>query len=154
MKIIFEVFVLNVILIIINSNYVESSIIYVKSDATGLNNGTSWSNAYILLQSALDNAIIDDQIWVAAGTYYPTKKVGGTDERNRAFKMKNNVSIYGGFAGNETMLSNRYWQKNETILSGDIGINGDITDNAYHVFYHNGSNLNSTALLDGFKIID
>ena len=38
--------------------------IYVKSNATGANNGTSWSNAYNSLGLALMNATSGAQIWV------------------------------------------------------------------------------------------
>jgi hypothetical protein len=41
----------------------------------------------------------------------------------------------------------------ETILSGDVGTEGNDTDNSYHVFYHPlGTALDNTAILDGFTI--
>ena len=49
-----------------------SSIIYVKVNAVGANNGTSWANAYKNLQVALAAATPGSQLWVAAGTYLPT----------------------------------------------------------------------------------
>ena len=85
------------------------------------------------------------------------------------FQMKNNVSIYGGFAGNEPNsfdLSDRDFMTNETILSGDL--NGDDNpatpvedllndpnraDNCYHIFFHSSSfDLDLSAVLDGFTI--
>lgn len=74
------------------------AIIYVKSGATG--NGSAWNNAYGSLASALTAALAGDEIWVSAGTYKPTT---GTD-RNATFTLKNNVGIYGGFAGTETAV--------------------------------------------------
>ncbi len=131
------------------------TIYYVDGGATGANNGTSWANAFIELQTAIDVAEINSpaQVWVKAGTYYPTT---GTD-RTISFTMKNDVEIYGGFAGTETLLSQRDWIANETILSGDIGVLNDNTDNS-KVVIHN-SNYPSTpltlsAILNGFIVED
>jgi len=77
------------------------AIIYVKSGSTG--NGSAWNNAYRSLASALTAAQAGDKIWVAAGTYKPTT---GTD-RTASFTLKNNVGIYGGFAGTETARNQR-----------------------------------------------
>ena len=41
-------------------------IIHVNDDAGGANNGTSWTDAYTDLQSALSTSNFGDQIWVAA----------------------------------------------------------------------------------------
>jgi parallel beta-helix repeat protein len=119
------------------------AVLYVKADATGANNGVSWANAYTKLQSALAAAQLGDEIWVAAGTYKPTS---GTD-RTKSFVMKAGVAIYGGFAGTETARSQRIWVTNATILSGDIGVAGKVSDNAYHVV----AGVNN-AVLDGFTV--
>ncbi len=120
--------------------------IYVKWDASGTGDGTSWTNAYTSLQSAISVAMSGDAIWVAAGTYKPTD---GTD-RTVSFQLKNGVAVYGGFAGTETILNQRNMRDNETILSGDIGITGDNSDNTYHVVYNYEKD--NTALLDGVTI--
>jgi len=122
--------------------------IYVNNDASGGNNGTSWTDAYTSLQSALTAASSGDQIWVAAGTYKPGAA------RTNSFSMKNGVAIYGGFAGYEDPcsfdLASRDFEANETILSGDIGTPDVNTDNCYHVVY--SGSVNVTAILDGFTI--
>jgi predicted outer membrane repeat protein len=64
--------------------------------------------------------------------------------------MKNNLGIYGGFAGTETQLAQRNWNSNLCILSGDIGTVADTSDNSYHVIANYA--LNSTAVLNGFTI--
>lgn len=122
--------------------------IYVKANATGSNNGTSWTNAYTSLQSALTAAGKHYEIWVAAGTYKPTS---GTD-RVSAFNMKNDLAIYGGFAGTETSLTQRNWTTNLTILSGNIGSAVVNTDNSYMIIYNNW--IKNTAILDGFTVQD
>jgi hypothetical protein len=114
---------------------ISNSLIYVKADATGTNDGSSWTNAYTSLQSALQNTCAQS-IWVAAGTYRPSTDNNGnipTDLRNKQFYIKPALKIYGGFAGNEASLSQRNIAANPTILDGDIGVAGDNTDNCYHV---------------------
>ena len=110
----------------------ESIVIYVDRNATGENNGISWSNAYTDLQDAIATAPFGSQIWVAEGTYKPTSETGDF-ARSISFNLKNGVAIYGGFAGNETTLNQRKVKDNLTILSGDIGTFGDKRDNSYHV---------------------
>ena len=124
---------------------VPASIWYVDGAADGSNLGTSWINAFTSLQSALGAAHSGDQIWVAEGTYRPTS---GTD-RTISFALGNGVDVYGGFAGTETTLSQRNVGQNVTILSGDIGNQGDNSDNSYNVV---SANISGSAVLDGFTI--
>jgi hypothetical protein len=125
--------------------------IFVKQNASGSNNGTSWTDAYTDLQSALSAAAANDTIWVAAGTYKPTvDKTGNSspsDPRLKTFQLVSEVPVIGGFAGTESRLKDRDPGTYETILNGDIGIQADITDNCYSVV--KGVN-NST--IDGFTV--
>ena len=129
---------------------VESDTIYVNQSATGANNGTSWSDAYLSLQSALNNTPANAQIWVAKGTYYPDnlgdRNISTVDPRTYSFVIPDNVFLYGGFNGNERSLQERPSQ-DTTILSGDIGTSGDPADNTYHVLTTGGNNT-----IDGFVI--
>lgn len=139
-----------ILCLVMFSAQASADTIYVDDDAPGTNNGSSWINAYTDLQTALANAISNDQIRVAQGTYKPTN---GTD-RTVSFQLKNNVELYGGYGGfAELNPDGRNVDLYETILSGDIGAIGDNSDNSYHVLYHpSGTNLDPTAILDGFTI--
>ncbi len=121
-------------------------IIYVNLAATGTNTGSSWQNAFLDLQDALASAQKNDAIWMAKGIYFPTK----TTDRSISFYIKNTVSIYGGFAGNEISIMNRDFEKNKTILSGNIGNSADSLDNSYRVI--NGINIKDITYLDGVDI--
>jgi hypothetical protein len=121
-------------------------VIFVKWNAGGSNNGSSWTNAYLSLQTALAAAVSGDEIWVAAGTYKPTTDTN----RTISFALKNGVGVYGGFNGTETLRLQRYPPFNLTTLSGDIGSPHDWSDNSFHIIRASG--LDSTAVLDGFTI--
>ena len=94
----------------------ESAVFYVKADAKGENNGSSWTDAFQDLQDALTAANTGDQIRAASGTYTPT---AGAD-RSISFALKDGVAVYGGFAGGETSLEQRDWTVNIAVLSGNI----------------------------------
>jgi len=129
---------------------VFGAVIYVTPTGAGSMNGSSWTNAFAgaQLQTAIDNANADDQVWVAAGTYRPTT----TADRTASFHMKNDLIIYGSFAGNETVIGDRNLSAGLTsILSGEIGAPG-IADNSYHVI--SNVDLLYTAVMDGFIISD
>ncbi len=153
---IFKIFVLFVILLLsmfvrLNSGTAKSTktqiqnrILYVKPAVQGTT-CSSWADP-CELQAALNIATEGDQIWVVEGTYNPSIPAG----REATFQLQTGVAIYGGFIGTETSLSQRDWEIYVTTLSGDIGIEGDNTDNSYHVV--TGSGVDSTAILDGFTI--
>lgn len=130
----------------------DAAVRYVKAGATGSNNGTSWTNAYVELVSAINAAQSGDQIWVSAGTYYPDFNATTgthTGDRTLRFAMKSNVSIFGGFAGNETSRSQRNWAANRTILSGDIGQPGVFTDNTRTIMASPTSNTVTGVVIEG-----
>ena len=127
---------------------------YVKPGGNDSNTGTSWAQAYQTLQKAIEAAVAGDQIWIASGTYYPTKDEAGSaspaDARTKVFYINKNIAIYGGFSGTETLLSQRNWRTNLVTLNGDIGTSGSASDNAYHVvkIY----SVSSSMILDGVQI--
>lgn len=130
--------------------------LFVNDDAAGLNDGTSWANAYNDLQDALVIAEAGDQIWVAEGTYKPDT-IGGA--QTSTFLIDKNLQLYGGFAGTETTLAQRGDPKEHpTILSGDL-IGNDLDnnptanklDNVLHVMKITAAATNET-IVDGFTI--
>ena len=136
-----------ILLVCISSSQIQAqNPYYVDASASGSNDGSSWSDAWVDLQDALNNAGMGDTIWVAQGTYLPT----ATADRTIYFEIPDGVSLYGGFDGSESQLDQRDYENNQTILSGDIGMVDDSTDNSYHVVYfYNASN---RTRLNGFVV--
>jgi len=135
------------LLITLPSARADSNIIYVNHAATGNNDGSSWDDAFTTLQAALSIATETDEIWVATGVYTPTN----TADQTASFQMVAGVALYGGFVATETERTDRNWETNLTVLSGDLDGNdlttpyGVVTDtahimgnNAYHVVTGNG----------------
>lgn len=106
-----------------------------------------WQGAYTNPQNALSVATSGDEIWIAQGIYTPGSN------RDDSFVLKEGVKLYGGFYGGESMLQDRDVHANPTILSGDIGIGGNISDNNYHVISYSGF-LSTSTVIDGFIISD
>ncbi len=142
----------NFILLFYASSVFSASRIYVNQNSSaGNNDGSSWTNAYLNLQDALDAAVVNDSIWVAMGTYIPTESPNGStsDTKDRAFHWDKDLAIYGGFIGDETALSQRDWKFNKTILSGALG--GVNTNRSYHVAIT--ARLTRASILDGFSVL-
>ncbi len=130
----------------------NAAIVYVNGSATGNNNGTTWEHAFVSLQSGIAAAMPGDEIWVAAGVYKPhTVTTTPTDtQRATAFALPSSVAVYGGFIGTETELSQRDWETNSTILSGNIGSSA-MSDNSLHVV--TAVNTSVSTRLDGFTVM-
>ncbi|MEF8846144.1 MAG: choice-of-anchor Q domain-containing protein, partial [Bacteroidales bacterium] len=133
----------------------QPEVIYVDMDALGNNDGTSWADAFNDLQDALHIADFGDSIWVAEGAYYPSEildldNINAPDPREATFLIPSGVKVYGGFEGTESRLYERDPKANETLLSGDIGVQGDASDNTYHVVCF--INTGKETILDGFTI--
>lgn len=115
------------------TNYSENcipTVYYVNANATGNNDGSSWTDAFTSIEEALNNALLNDEIWVTSGVYTPA-----TAASVLTLDLEN-LKIYGGFDGTELTLADRDLTKvftdNATIISGDINgddIEGDFTTN-------------------------
>ena len=149
--------------------------IFVDDDASGVNDGSSWADAYNSLQDGLaraDSSVKPVEIRVAQGIYKPAPPPPASPpgappllfDRTATFQLINGVTIKGGYAGyGEADPNARDIDVYETILSGDLAGNDvemidpcDLLDelsrgeNSYHVV--TGSNTDETAILGGFTI--
>lgn len=115
---------------------------YVKVGGSG--DCSSWESACDLQDALSLTLTSEDTIWVAAGTYKPTK----TDDREASFQLSAGVKMYGGFPA--TGDGERNWLTNVTTLSGEIGVIGTVSDNSYHVV--TAIDLDVVTVLDGITI--
>jgi hypothetical protein len=124
--------------------YERLNVLYVDTDAAGSNNGSSWTNAYRSLVSALSIATSGrDEIWIAEGTYYPSAAL----DRTQSFILVPQVAVYGGFGSGETNLTQRSLATRRVILSGDLDTDGSLSNNSAHVLV--GAN---GAIIDGLTV--
>lgn len=81
---------------------------YVKPTATGTGDGSSWDNASGDLQKMIDELADNNvsqqagEVWVAAGTYKPQSQLISGMNYSASFRMRDGISVYGGFAGTES----------------------------------------------------
>lgn len=115
-----------------------SRIRYVKPTATGTGDGSSWDNASADLQKMIDELADNNsqnqtgEVWVAAGIYTPQSQLISGTAYSASFRMRDGISVYGGFVGTEESKLDRVkgtmpWDfTNETILQAAY-YNGDLT---------------------------
>ena len=130
------------------------SVLFVDYQASGMSDGSSWTDAFGDLQAALKIAMYApdvEEVRVAEGTYMPEGPLG---DRAATFELVNGVAIYGGFPSGGGEWAERDPNIHETILSGDLNGNDSADanndDNSYHVV--TGSGAEPNAILDGFTI--
>lgn len=117
----------------------EPVIIYISPTGSSevTVDGLSWENAVSLERGRNlvsfynnQNPVVATEVWAKSGTYNLTAD---------AFQMTIPMTIYGGFAGTETLRSQRNWKLNQTILHQ--------TNETKGVIY---SNVEADATLDGW----
>lgn len=102
---------------------------YVDATATGLNNGSSWTDAFTSLVTALENDVAGWQIRVAQGIYAPS----GSTQAATFLIDTDSLEIYGGYAGLQGENPDaRDIAEYETILTGVVATTPSIV-RAYHV---------------------
>ena len=108
----------------------SSRIRYVKEQATGRGDGSDWDNASGDLQRMIDELAdnnpqgLPGEVWVAAGTYEPQSQLIQGTGYSASFRMRDGISVYGGFIGGENSKTEREkkeggmpWEfKNQTVL--------------------------------------
>lgn len=123
----------------------SSNMRYVKQGGTG--DGTSWDNASGNLQRMIDDlADTGGEVWVAAGTYWPVSYLVSDKVYTASFRMRNGVSVYGGFnatnpesSKNDRKKGIMSWEfTNETILQGQgytLNSWGAVNSSSRHVVW-------------------
>lgn len=113
----------------------QAQTVYVTPEGAGSMDGSSWSNAiagntpavngYSKLADTLMHASAGTYFWIKEGTYFPS----ADNDREKSFELGQNIRLFGGFTGTESDTNQRIIGLHPTILSGDIGVQGDSTDN-------------------------
>lgn len=84
---------------------------YVKQGGTG--DGTSWTNASGDIQRMIDELAdnnpggLPGEVWIARGEYEPQTQLISNASYSASFRMRDGISVYGGFAGGETSKTAR-----------------------------------------------
>ncbi len=112
----------------------ETDLWKVDIDAAAGGDGRTWATAFQHPQNAIDAARWGDEIWVAEGAY--TRR---SPADTVLLAMKDGVSVYGGFAGDESRRDERDWAVHVTMLEGESLARHIVTGV-------------SDAALDGFEI--
>ena len=117
-----------------NTVYVDSA------NVSGTHTGTSWSTAFNKLEDAFALPNPGATIWVAKGTYQPPLY--------QSYRMNMANRLYGGFSNTDTVMEQRNWKTNKTILKG----NGSrVINNDYNTVLVTGD-IVGAAVLDGFIV--
>ena len=107
---------------------------YVKPKKVGKGNGLTWDDAMDDIQKAINDLAETattpgekGEVWVAAGIYEVNQRIHNDNTAPISLLMKNGISVYGAFEGNETSRSKRIekaknlkpwgWEK-ESIIRG------------------------------------
>lgn len=149
---------------------------YVKQGGTG--NGLSWDNASGDLQRMIDELADNNpqnlagEVWVAAGEYEPQAQIISGTTYSASFRMRDGISVYGGFRGDEETKQERDkgampWNyTNKTVLRGAAYTDNlewensrwTLTSDSRHVVWfaplpsENKNGFDRTTILDGVTI--
>ena len=162
---------------------------YVMPQKVGKGDGSSWENATNDIQGAINDLAEKaeqagtpgekGEVWVAAGTYVVKDRILADDSSAPvSLLMKNGISVYGAFEGNEKSRSERIekaknlkpwgWEKESIIRGAEFTGSGDAnwnntdeawnikTSGSYHVVWFaplpGGNAFTDEVYLEGFTI--
>ena len=143
-----------------SQNCPTTSSLHVDQNVSASGDGATWATAFKTLDEALSIAHCCanvSAIYVAAGTYKPTKKpynncaqITNFNPRHVTFHIPDGLTLKGGYPAGGGVQN---VADNPTILSGDIGMVGVSADNAYHVVLAVAPNSGGIGVtIDGFFI--
>ncbi|MBQ9368837.1 MAG: hypothetical protein IJT83_13735, partial [Victivallales bacterium] len=128
--------------------------LHVSMSGDDSQDGLSWSTARRSVQSAINSSEAGDEVWVASGSYTATS-IRACDSAYlyaSSFILKDGVSLFGGFKGDETTIEARprdgdaLWQfSHATILTVPSDAPGSVLFSDAAVFEH-------STLIDGFTL--
>lgn len=110
---------------------INAAIFHVYKNSPNPGNGLTWNSAFTDMNSCIAAASIGDSIWVGAGVYFISDPL----------KLKSGMKIYGGFNGTESLLAERNFVSNKSVLWGS---------NSKILYFEN---TDSTTLVDGFSLV-
>jgi hypothetical protein len=123
---------LAILFLMVSASLSAQTIVYVNASATGLNDGSSWTNAYTQLVDAAATAPANAEIWIAQTSnegYVVTKN----NVRTEHIQITKPLTFVGGFMGTE-MSKSEIVTGQHTIISGELGDNTILTDNSNTAF--------------------
>lgn len=128
----------------------SGSVIYVDKNAVGRNNGTSWDDAFINLDTALEYvSTIDDsvlqEVWITADEYEPI-----LNSKN-GFNIRSNLILRGGFKGTESASIDRLVDSENCLENHTVLKRQPLNSDEESLFYAN-ENFTGTFTIDGFDI--
>ena len=127
---------------------------YVKPKKAGTGDGSSWENAMGDIQGAINDLAEKattpgekGEVWVAAGIYEVNQRIHKDNTAPVSLLMKNGISVYGAFEGNEKSRSERIekaknlkpwgWEKESIIrgaeFKGSDEVNWNNDDEAWNI---------------------
>ncbi len=133
-------------------------VVYVDATALPGGDGQAWGTAFRFLADALEFADDEsngvEEIRVADGVYFPGQTNAdptGSTAGAATFALVSDVALRGGYPGSGSEDPDaRDPSAFVSVLSGDIGVPGEISDNVFHVLRSFSGTTN--AVVDGFTI--